>query len=110
MENKNLLSAFSYLSIFFAPLLVPLAIYFFSKDREVKHHSMRALLSHLIPLALGILFFILFIFSTLSFSLSNPSEGNPSFLIFWIVGFAVYLIVSLGIFIWNIIQAIRIIR
>ena len=110
MENKKLLSAFSYLSILFAPFIVPLAIYFISKDSEVKRHSIRALLSHFIPLAFGILFFILFIFSTLSFSLTNQREGNPSFLIFWIVGFAIYLIVSMGIFIWNIIQAIRIIR
>ena len=110
MENKKLLSAFSYLSIFFAPFIVPLAIYFISKDHEVKRHSIRAILSHLIPLAFGLLFFIIFIFSTVSFSMSNPNESNPSFLIFWMVGFVIYLIVSLGIFIWNVIQAIRILR
>ena len=110
MDNKKLLSVFSYLSIFFAPFIVPLAIYFISKDREVKHHSIRAIVSHLIPLVFGILFFILFMFSTLSFSMSNVSEGNPTFLIFWIVGFVIYLLLSVGIFIRNVVQAIRIMR
>ena len=110
MENKKLLSVFSYLSIFFAPFIVPLVIYFITKDREVKRHSIRAIVSHLIPLVFGILFFILFIFSTVSFSMRNFSEGNSSFLIFWIAGFVIYLILSVGIFIWNVIQAILIMR
>lgn len=110
MENQKFLSALSYLSIFFAPFIVPLVVYFISKDREVKRHSIRALMSHLIPVAIGIVFFIIFVFSTVSFSFTNPSGDDPSFLIIWFVGFAIYLLVSLGIVIWNIVQAVRVVR
>ncbi|MEK5233345.1 DUF4870 domain-containing protein [Lysinibacillus sp. FSL K6-0232] len=106
MENPKILSAFSYLSIFFAPFIVPLIVYFVVKDSDVKRHSIRALVSHLIPFVFGILFMIVFIFST--FSLDSTS-GN-TFLIVWIVSFALYAIVSLGIVVWNIIQAIRVAR
>ena len=57
MENQKVLSAFSYLSVFIAPFVVPLVVYFVSKDSEVKRHSIRALISHLIPLVLGFIFF-----------------------------------------------------
>lgn len=110
MENQKILSAFSYLSIFFAPFIVPVVVYFVSKDSEVKRHSIRALMSHLIPVVIGIIFFIIFIFSTVSFSSTNPNGGDPSFLIIWFVGFAIYLLVSLGIVIWNIVQAVRVVR
>ena len=110
MENQKLLSAFSYLSIFFAPFIVPLVVYFISKDPDVKRHSIRALLSHLIPAVIGVLFFIIFIFSTVSISVTNLNGDNPSFPIIWFAGFALYLLVSLGIVIWNIVQAIRVIR
>lgn len=110
MENQKILSAFSYLSIFFAPLIVPLIVYFISKDSEVKRHSIRALMSHLIPVAIGIVFFIIFVFSALSFSGYNPNAYDSSFLIIWLGGFIIYLLVSLGIVIWNIVQAVRVIR
>lgn len=110
MENQKILSAFSYLSIFFAPFIVPLIVYFVSKDSEVKRHSIRALMSHLIPVVIGIVFFIIFVFSTLSFSVYDPNAGDQTFLIIWFAGFAIYLLVSLGIVIWNIVQAVRVIR
>ncbi|MEB2281250.1 DUF4870 domain-containing protein [Lysinibacillus xylanilyticus] len=111
MENQKILSAFSYLSILFAPFIVPLVVYFVTKDSDVKRHSIRALISHLIPVAFGIIFFAVFIFSTLSFNTNfdlNPDSNN--FLIIWFVSFAIYILVSLGVVIWNIIQAVRVIR
>ncbi|MFC9541253.1 DUF4870 domain-containing protein [Lysinibacillus sp. NPDC056959] len=110
MENKKILSAFSYLSIFFAPFIVPLVVYFVSKDNDVKSHSLRALISHLIPVAFGIIFFAVFIFSTLSFNTFEPDSGSSSFLIIWLVSFVIYILASIGIVIWNIIQAVRVIR
>ncbi|WP_341300471.1 DUF4870 domain-containing protein [Lysinibacillus sp. FSL H8-0500] len=106
MENPKILSAFSYLSIFFAPFIVPLIVYLVAKDHDVKSHAIRALISHLIPVLFGILFFIVFIFSTFSL---DPASGN-TFLIIWLVSFAIYTIVSIGIVIWNIVQAVRVIR
>lgn len=108
MENQKILSAFSYLSIFFAPFIVPLIVFFVSKDSDVKRHSIRALVSHLIPLACGIIMFILFAVSAIS--LENYSGDNPTLVIVWFAAFVIYLLVSLGIVIWNIIQAVRVVR
>jgi len=110
MENQKILSAFSYLSIFFAPFIVPLVVYFVSKDHDVKSHSLRALISHLIPVAFGIIFFAVFIFSTLSFNTFEADSGSSTFLFVWLGSFAIYILVSIGIVIWNIIQAVRVIR
>lgn len=107
MENQKILSAFSYLSIFFAPFIVPLIVYFVSNDADIKRHSIRALVSHLIPFVFGILFFIVFVFSTFSL---DPTSSNSTVMIVWFISFAIYGIVSLGIVIWNIIQAVRVIR
>ena len=51
--ESKILAAFSYLSIFFAPFIVPLIVYFVTKDSDVKRHSIRALVSHLIPFVLA---------------------------------------------------------
>ena len=110
MENQKILSAFSYLSIFFAPFIVPLIVYFVSKDSDVKRHSIRALISHLIPFVFGIIFFIVFVFSTMSLNTFEPSTNGNTFIIIWFVSFGIYLLVSLGIVIWNIVQAVRVIR
>ncbi|MFJ7408774.1 MULTISPECIES: DUF4870 domain-containing protein [unclassified Lysinibacillus] len=110
MENQKILSAFSYLSIFFAPFIVPLIVYFVSKDSDVKRHSIKALISHLIPFVFGVIFFIVFIFSTMSLNTFDPSSNGNTFIIIWFVSFGIYLLVSLGIVIWNIVQAVRVIR
>ncbi|EON74468.1 DUF4870 domain-containing protein [Lysinibacillus sphaericus] len=110
MENQKILSAFSYLSIFFAPFIVPLIVYFVSKEHEVKRHSIRALISHLIPFLFGIIFFIVFVFSSMSMTTFEPDVSDNTFIIIWFAAFAIYLLVSLGIVIWNIVQAVRVIR
>lgn len=110
MENQKTLSAFSYLSIFFAPVIVPLVVYFVSKDDYVKKNSIRALISHLIPFVFGIIFFAVFIFSTLSFSTFDSNSDSTTFLIIWFASMAIYLLITLGIVIWNIVQAVRVIR
>ncbi|QDQ00216.1 DUF4870 domain-containing protein [Lysinibacillus fusiformis] len=110
MENQKILSAFSYLSIFFAPFIVPLIVYFVSKDGEVKRHSIRALISHLIPFLFGVIFFIVFLFSSMSLNTFEPDTNGNTFIIIWFAAFALYLLVSLGIIIWNIVQAVRVIR
>lgn len=110
MENQKILSAFSYLSVFFAPFIVPLIVYFVSKDSDVKRHSIRALISHLIPVVFGIILFAVFVFSTISFNTFDLESGSNTFMIVWFASFAIYLLISLGIVIWNIVQAIRVIR
>ena len=53
IQSKGL-SAVSYLSYFFAPFILPIIILFITKEDFVKRHSKRAIISHLIPVVLGI--------------------------------------------------------
>ncbi|MEG0259260.1 MAG: DUF4870 domain-containing protein [Lysinibacillus sp.] len=113
MENNKVLSALSYISIFFAPLIIPIIIFLVSKQQDVKHHAKRALLSHLIPTVIGILFFIGFIITTTSmtFTLNAGTTTQGDFTFVWfLAAFAIYLLISLGITIWNIVQAVKVMR
>ena len=79
MDNQRILSALCYFSILFAPFLLPLIVYFVSPDTEVKYHAKRSLLSHLIPVALGIVgFIVLMIGSVAMFSTTVDGTMAPS--------------------------------
>lgn len=108
MNDHRLLSALSYFSIFFAPFLLPLIIFFASSNELVKKHTKRAMLSHIIPVVAGIIVFIIFIIITNVRSLDNVS-GDSIFFI-WIIVMIIYAIVSLGITIWNVVQGIRVLQ
>lgn len=106
MDQNKILSALSYISLFFAPFLFPLIVYFVVNDSQVKYHAKRAFLSHLIP---GVLLILLSIFGVFGmFSIYNYDMNGFAFTMFGLMG--VYLIISIACIIWNIIQAIRIIR
>ncbi|EIT86999.1 hypothetical protein A374_02059 [Fictibacillus macauensis ZFHKF-1] len=49
-KTNKLLSALSYFSILFIPFLFPVVVHLATKDEQSKAHSMRAMLSHLIPI------------------------------------------------------------
>ena len=53
----------------FAPLLLPVIVYLVTDDNEVKFHAKRSLISHIIPIVLLIVGFI--IFSLSMFSVEN---------------------------------------
>lgn len=114
MDNNRVLSALCYFSILFAPFLLPIILYFISQDVEVKYHAKRSLLSHLIPVGLLIISFIVMIigaFSATSMSFDGSSSGfgfataGTPFLLM-----IIYLIVSLLILIWNIVQGIKVLQ
>lgn len=108
MNDHRLLSALSYFSIFFAPFLLPLIIFFASSNELVKKHTKRAMLSHIIPVVAGIIVFIIFIFMATAGTLDNAS-GDSIFFI-WIIIMILYAIVSLVITIWNVVQGIRVLQ
>lgn len=109
MNDYKVLSALSYFSIFFAPFLLPIIIFFASSNEDIKQHSKRAFLSHLIPIGAGIVMFILFAIGTFGFSFSEQPSGDVVF-IAWIAAVAIYGIISLAVTIWNIVQGIRVLR
>jgi hypothetical protein len=114
LNNNRVLSALCYFSILFAPFLLPVILYFIAKDEEVKYHAKRSLLSHLIPVGLLIICFIVMIigaFSATSMSFEDSNSGlgfvtasTPFVLMI------IYLIVSLLILIWNIVQGIKVLQ
>lgn len=94
---RQLLSALSYFSIFFAPFLLPLIIWIACReDLYVAMHSKRALISHILPFvaALPLLF------------LTFGAEHLGSVLGYIIL----FIIIYFGTFIYNIVKGIQVLR
>ncbi|WP_342506337.1 hypothetical protein [Sporosarcina sp. FSL K6-2383] len=115
MQNNKLLASLCYFSVFFAPLLLPVIIYFISDNREIKYHAKRSLISHLVPTLLLIAGFVIFSFSM--FSLTNQISGmsgdNFSFSFWQLTPFIFMLIYGLLfviIVIWNIVQGVKVLK
>ena len=111
LDQSKGLSALSYLSYFFAPFIVPIIVFFITKEDFVKRHSKRAIISHLIPVVLGIIFAIFFFVSALSWETNNTDIyiGDifaSSFFIFFII----FMVITFIIAIWNLVQAIKVLR
>lgn len=106
MDNSKGLSALNYFSVFFAPFIVPIIIYFISPDPEVKRHSIRALLSHVIPFILGIILVVtLFIVGVFS-----AQVDGEKILATWVLLVLGYGLLYLAIVIWNVVQGIKVLR
>lgn len=106
MDTNKGLSALNYFSVFFAPFIVPIIIYFVSSDPEVKRHAMRALLSHIIPIVLGIILFIL-LFAVGLFGMQGTGD---TLFVMWVVFILGYGVLYLIITIWNVVQGIKVLR
>ncbi|MGG0188230.1 DUF4870 domain-containing protein, partial [Bacillus rhizoplanae] len=48
MKSNNILSSLCYFSIFFAPFLFPIIVFFIAEG-DVKYHAKKALWTHIIP-------------------------------------------------------------
>lgn len=108
MNEYKTLSALSYFSVFFAPFLLPLIIFFVSSNEIVKQHAKRAFLSHLLPVVAGIVVFIVFVTGA-TFGSMEQTMGDGIY-IFGFILMALYGILSLAITIWNIVQGVRVLR
>ena len=107
MENNNkILSILCYVSLLFAPFLLPLIVYFAIKDTKVKYHAKRALISHSIPTILSIL---LVIFGFIGM-FSMDYENMNGFIIKMFVLMGIYFAITIGVIIWNLVQAYRVFR
>ncbi|WP_017381251.1 DUF4870 domain-containing protein [Paenisporosarcina sp. TG-14] len=116
MDNRRVLSALCYFSILFTPFLLPIIIYFITPDPEVKRHAKRSLLSHAIPVALGIVgFIILMVLSLTMYSTSDFSIQPGTSVDFFaasipLLFLIVYGVLSIAVLIWNIIQGIKVLQ
>ncbi|QCR33786.1 DUF4870 domain-containing protein [Lysinibacillus sp. SGAir0095] len=107
MENNNkILSAICYVSLLFAPFLLPIIVYFVIKDKEVKYHAKRAMLSHSIPTVLSILLVILGLIGV--FSMNYDNMNGYIMKMFILMG--IYFAITIGVIIWNLVQAYRVFR
>ncbi|RUL51609.1 MULTISPECIES: DUF4870 domain-containing protein [Lysinibacillus] len=106
LENNKMISALCYISLLFAPFILPLIVYFIVKDLEVKFHAKRAFLSHLIPTVIGVL---LGVFSVIGmFTVSF--DGMSGFVILMLVFTIIYFLLTIGLMIWNLMQAVQILK
>ncbi|MCG3086951.1 DUF4870 domain-containing protein [Sporosarcina cyprini] len=113
MDNNKILSALCYFSIFFAPLLLPVIVYFITNDREVKTHAKRSLISHLAPVVVLIAGFVILSLSLVSFENRMTSLMTGQFDFWSLVPFlfmAVYGVLSLVIIVWNVYQGVKVLR
>lgn len=112
MPSNKLLAALSYFSVFFAPLLVPVIIYFVTDDREVKSHAKRSFVSHIIPVALLIAGMIILSFSLLS--VNNYTNGVPTGFSFWqltpLLFMLLYGLLFMGVIVWNVYNGVKVLR
>ena len=113
MDQSKGLSAINYLSFYFVPFVFPLIVFFISKEPFVKHHAKRAFVSHLIPIIFGIIFAIVFVVSIFSVESRIYSDELSSGDIFtgpFLITLASFIIVTVIIAIWNLVQAIKVLR
>ncbi|MBC1551424.1 DUF4870 domain-containing protein [Listeria booriae] len=101
MKDQKILNALSYFSLFFAPIIVPVAIWIFSATENTKHHAKVALFTHILPTIGG--FASLFLVSFVGVSTNSSNVTG-------IVGLG--LLVAIGIMIvvlaiFNIIRGIQ---
>ncbi|MFC0273320.1 DUF4870 domain-containing protein [Metabacillus herbersteinensis] len=104
MATNRVISSLCYFSVFFAPFILPIAIYFIVDDEEVKNDAKKSLISHIIPILTLIGLVAMVIFS----SMANAGEGI--FLSLFFGGFIVVGILNLVVFIWNIVKGIKVLQ
>ncbi|MFC7687269.1 DUF4870 domain-containing protein [Ureibacillus sp. GCM10028918] len=106
MENNKIISALCYVSLLFAPFLMPLIVYVVIKDKEVKYHAKRAFISHSIPTTLSLLIAILGFIGVFSVNYDNMN----GFIGIMFVLMGISFLITIGIIIWNLVQAYRLFR
>ncbi|MCM3388533.1 DUF4870 domain-containing protein [Ureibacillus chungkukjangi] len=106
MENNKMISALCYVSLLFAPFLLPIIVYFVIKDKRVKYHAKRALLSHSIPTVLSLLLVFFGFIGVFSMDYDNMN----GFIVKMFVLMGIYFAITIGVIIWNLVQAYRVFR
>lgn len=99
MKGNNILSSLCYFSIFFAPFLFPLIVYFMA-SKEVKVHAKKSLWLHLFP-------YIILVVG-LAGSGWRGISGWDQIGIGFAVTYVIFIITGVYFFFWNIVKGIKI--
>ncbi|REB05297.1 DUF4870 domain-containing protein [Sporosarcina sp. BI001-red] len=121
LDNSKLLSSLSYFSVFFAPLLLPFIVWMVADNRDVKRHSKRALVSHLIPTVLLVAASLISFFQFFSIRqtstefLNSPSMVTaPNSIGFWgaapVLFMMIYSFLFMVVLVWNVVQGVKVFR
>lgn len=102
MDQNKVFSSLCYFSIFFAPFLFPIVMYFIVDNKEVKGHAKKSLLSHIIP-------FIAYII-IIGFLVGGAVIDTTGDVFFWVFisGMLIVGIMSVAIYIYNIVKGIKV--
>jgi cytochrome c biogenesis factor len=103
MKGNNILSSLSYFSIFFAPFLLPIIIYFVAEE-DVKYHAKKALMIHFIPYIAIIVSF------GITLALASNSMNEQLNTVVAIGVFTIAGIISIYYFIWNIVKGVKVLK
>lgn len=99
MKGNHVLSSLCYFSIFFAPFLFPIIVYFMASE-DVKLHAKKALWTHLIPyvvLAVGLV-------GSGLFGISGWDQIGIGFAVTYVI----FILIAIYYFLWNIIKGIKV--
>ncbi|MCA0172764.1 DUF4870 domain-containing protein [Bacillus sp. RAR_GA_16] len=96
MSVEKVMSSLCYFSVFFAPFLFPIIVYFVVRDEEVSYHAKRSIVSHLLPF----LTIILALFAIFVMDIG----------VVIILGFILFSLLNVVVFIWNIVKGIQVLR
>jgi len=96
MSVEKVMSSLCYFSVFFAPFLFPIIVYFVVRDEEVSYHAKRSIVSHLLP------------FLTIILALLAVFVMDVGVVI--ILGFILFSLLNVVVFIWNIVKGIQVLR
>jgi uncharacterized membrane protein len=105
LDSNKVLASLCYFSVFFAGFIFPIIAYFVSDDEYVKHHAKQAFLSHLIPLATAVFFFLAIVVGAFNYGGFPEAFRGIAFLGFIMVGMINFIVV-----IWNIIKGIKVLK
>jgi hypothetical protein len=95
-STKKVVSAVCYFSLFFAPFLFPIVVYFVVDDSEVMEHAKKSFLSHLLPIV-AVPLGIIIVFET-QYHLAAI-----------IISALIFGTLTLIVTIWNIVKGIKVI-
>ncbi|MBD1381429.1 DUF4870 domain-containing protein [Metabacillus arenae] len=105
MTTNKVISSLCYFSVFFAPFLFPLVVYFVVDEKQVKNDAKSSFLSHIVPI---ISIIVLMVVPILIASFLNGPEGLIVGSI--IVVYVLVVIINIAVIVWNVIKGIKVLK
>lgn len=104
MNGNKVLSALSYFSILFAPILFPIIVWIVG-DYETRSHAKRALWTHIIPSIATFIGLAVLGIMDVGFNHSDKTLAIGS-----VITVCICALISLYYFIWNMVKGIKVLK